>query len=44
MPKCLCSRHLILATICSKEGKIFILDPLDVDESTYKEFINCIQR
>jgi hypothetical protein len=24
-------------------GNIFILDPLDVDESTYKEFINCIQ-
>jgi hypothetical protein len=40
---CLCSRHWILAIICS-EGNIFILDPLDVDESTYKEFIKCIQR
>jgi hypothetical protein len=41
---CLCSRHWILAMIYLKEGKIFILDPLDVNESTYKEFINCIQR
>jgi hypothetical protein len=24
------------------EGKIFILDSLDINESTYKEFINCI--
>jgi hypothetical protein len=28
----------------SEGGKIFILDPLDVNESTYKEFINHIQR
>jgi hypothetical protein len=41
---CLCSRHLILAMIYPKVGKISILDPLDVNESTYKEFINCIQR
>jgi Ulp1 family protease len=41
---CLCSCHWILAIICPKEGKIFILDSLDVDESTYKESINCIQR
>jgi Ulp1 family protease len=41
---CLCSRHWILAIICLKECNIFILDPLDIDESTYKEFINCIQR
>jgi hypothetical protein len=41
---CLCSRHWILKMIYLKEGKIFILDPLDVNESTYKEFINCIQR
>jgi hypothetical protein len=30
--------------IYPKEGKIFILDPLDINESTYKEFINYIQR
>jgi hypothetical protein len=30
--------------ICPKVGKIFILDPFDIDESSYKEFINCIQR
>jgi hypothetical protein len=41
---CLCSHHWIFAIICLKEGNIFILDPLDVDKSTYKEFINCIQR
>jgi Ulp1 family protease len=40
----LCSHHWILAIICLKEGNIFILDPLDVDESIYKEFINCIQK
>jgi hypothetical protein len=40
---CLCSCHCILAIICPKVGKIFILDPLDVDQSSYKEFINCIQ-
>jgi hypothetical protein len=40
---CLCNRHWILAMICLKVGKIFILCPLDVDESSYKEFINCIQ-
>jgi hypothetical protein len=31
---CLCSRHWILAIICLKEGNIFILDPLDIDEFT----------
>jgi hypothetical protein len=41
---CLCSHHWILAIIYPMEGKIFILDLLDVDESTYKEFINYIQR
>jgi hypothetical protein len=41
---CLCSCHWILAIIYPNEGKIFILDPLDVIESTYKEFVNCIQR
>jgi hypothetical protein len=41
---CLCSRHCILAIICLKESTIFILDALEVNESTYKEFINCIQR
>jgi hypothetical protein len=41
---CLCSRHWILSIICPKEGKIFILDPLDVDKFNYKEFINCIER
>jgi hypothetical protein len=41
---CLCSRHWILAMIYLNEGKIFILDPLDVNESTYKKSINCIQR
>jgi hypothetical protein len=40
----LCSRHWILVIICPKEGNICILDPLDVNKSTYKEFINCIQR
>jgi hypothetical protein len=30
--------------ICPKVDKIFILDPLDVDESSYKELINCTQR
>jgi hypothetical protein len=40
---CLCGCHGILAIICLKKGNIFILDPLDVDESIYKEFINCIQ-
>jgi hypothetical protein len=39
---CLCSPHWNLAMIYLKEGKILILDPLDVNESTYKEFINCI--
>jgi hypothetical protein len=41
---CLCSCHLILAIICPKEGNTFILDPLDIDKSTYKEFINWNQR
>jgi hypothetical protein len=40
---CLCSHHWILAMIYP-EGKIFILDRLDINKSTYKEFINCIQR
>jgi hypothetical protein len=40
---CLCSRRWILAMIYLKEGKIFILDPLDVNKSTYKEFINYMQ-
>jgi hypothetical protein len=43
MPMHLCSHHWILATICLKDGEIFILDPHDVDESSYKEFINCIK-
>jgi hypothetical protein len=30
--------------ICPKVGWIFIMDSLDVDQSSYKEFINCIQR
>jgi hypothetical protein len=30
--------------IYPKDGKIFIFDPLDINESTYNEFINCIQR
>jgi hypothetical protein len=41
---CLYSRHWILAMICLKVGRIFIMNPLDVDESSYKEFINYIQR
>jgi hypothetical protein len=41
---CFYSRHLILPMIYPKVGKIFILDPLDINEYTYKEFINCIQR
>jgi hypothetical protein len=41
---CLFSRHWILAMIYPMEGKIFILGPLDINEPTYKEFINCIQR
>jgi hypothetical protein len=41
---CLYSCHWILAIICPKISWIFILDPLDVDESNYKESIECIQR
>jgi hypothetical protein len=41
---CLHSRHWILAMIYPKEGMIFLFDPLDVNKSTYKEFMNCIQR
>jgi hypothetical protein len=41
---CLYNRHWILAMICRKISWIFILNPLDVDESKYKEFIECIQR
>jgi Ulp1 family protease len=44
MSMCLCSRHWILAILCLKESNIFILDALDVNESTYEEFINCIQK
>jgi hypothetical protein len=40
---CLYSRHWILAIICPKISWIFILDPLDIDESKYKEFIECMQ-
>jgi hypothetical protein len=36
---CLYSHHRILAIICPKISSIFILDPLDVDESKYTEFI-----
>jgi hypothetical protein len=38
------SHHWILALIHPKISGIFILDPLDVNESTYKEFINCIKK
>jgi hypothetical protein len=41
---CLYSHHWILAMISPKISWIFILDPLDVNESKYKEFIECIQR
>jgi hypothetical protein len=41
---CLCRRHWILAMICPKVGRIFIMRPLDIDESSYMEFINCTQR
>jgi hypothetical protein len=41
---CLYSHHWILAMICLKISWIFILNPLDVDESKYNEFIKCIQR
>jgi hypothetical protein len=34
------SRHWILAMICTKISWIFILDPPDVNESKYKEFID----
>jgi hypothetical protein len=40
---CLYSRHWILVMICPQILWIFILDPLDTDESKYKEFIECIQ-
>jgi hypothetical protein len=36
--------HWILAMICLKISWIFILDPLEVNESKYKNFIECIQR
>jgi hypothetical protein len=36
---CLYSRHWILAMICPKILQIFRLDPLDIHESKYKEFI-----
>jgi hypothetical protein len=38
------SCHWILAMICPKISYIFILDPIDINESKYKEFIECIQR
>jgi hypothetical protein len=41
---CLYNRHWILAVICPKVGWIIIMDSLDIDESSYKEFIDCIQR
>jgi hypothetical protein len=41
---CLYNRHWILAMICSKISWFFILDPLDINESKYKEFIKYIQR
>jgi hypothetical protein len=41
---CLYRRHWILEVICLRVGSIFIMDHVDVDESSYKEFINCIQR
>jgi hypothetical protein len=41
---CLCSHHWMLAVIYPKVGSIFIMDPLDINESSYKEFINCILR
>jgi hypothetical protein len=40
---CLYTHHWILAIICPKISWIFILDPLCIDESEYKEFIECIQ-
>jgi hypothetical protein len=40
---CLYSRHWILAMVCPKISWIFILDPLDVEKTKYKEFIECIQ-
>jgi hypothetical protein len=41
---CLYSRSWFLAMIYPKISWIFILDPLDIDESKYNEFIKCIQR
>jgi hypothetical protein len=41
---CLYSHHWILAMICPKISWIFILDPLHIVESKYKEFIECIQQ
>jgi hypothetical protein len=38
---CLFSCHWILAMICLNMGSIFILDALDIDKASYKEFINC---
>jgi hypothetical protein len=44
MSICLYSHHWILVVICLKVGWIFIMDPLDVEESSYNEIINYIQR
>jgi hypothetical protein len=41
---CLCNCDCILAVICPKVNNIFIMGPLDVNESNYKEFDICIQR
>jgi hypothetical protein len=40
---CLCSCHWILAMIYPKEGKIFIFNPLHVNESTYKDSLIVFQ-
>jgi hypothetical protein len=41
---CLYSHRWILEMICPNISWIFILDPLDVNESKYMEFFECIQR
>jgi hypothetical protein len=40
---CLYSRHYILAVIRPNVGWIIIMERLDIDESSYKKFINYIQ-
>ena len=37
------SQHWILAMIVPKISWVVIMDPLDVNESSYKEFLNAIQ-